>query len=69
MEDKEFAEAWAKEANDEAKNDPLVESIKAARKAADDEFEDAFKNDKFGLDVEAAAKKDEKSEKTEAENA
>lgn len=57
MEKDEYLEAWSEDDADSMKKvDPIVESVKAARKASDDEFADAFKNDNFGIDVERVAK-------------
>lgn len=55
MDKDEYLEAWAED-EDKKDADPIVESVKAARKAADDEFADAFTNDNFGIDVERVAK-------------
>lgn len=67
----EYLEAWT-EGDEEAKKeaDPIVESVKAARKADADAFKDAFENDNFGIDVEAVAKKtDGQPEQAEEEQA
>lgn len=56
MEKDEYLEAWSEDDAEAKKADPIVESVKAARKASDDEFADAFKNDNFGIDVERVAK-------------
>ena len=49
MQDKdEYLEAWSED-EDEKKTDPVVSAVKAARKSDDDEFRDAYENDKFGL--------------------
>lgn len=71
MENKdEYLTAWSEEEGGTPAVDPVVESVKAARKAEADEFADAFTNDNFGLDVEKVAKKgDELIEKDEEKKA
>ena len=44
----EYLEAWSEDEG-EKKTDPVVAAVKAARKSDDDEFRDAYENDKFGL--------------------
>lgn len=58
--DKDYTEAWDEEGEAEAKKkaNPITESVKAARKADEDEFVEAYKTDNFGIDVQAVAKKD-----------
>lgn len=63
MEKDEYLEAWTEGDEEKKAADPIVDSVKAARKADADAYADAFKNDRFGIDVEAAAKKDDDQEK------
>lgn len=69
MQDTDYEAAWAedKKPEDEKKADPIVSSIKAAKKADEEAFADAFKNDKFGIDIEAAPKKGEEVVRGESE--
>lgn len=57
MDKDEYLEAWTEEGASEKKDaDPVVEAVKAARKADDEAFADAFKNDNFGIDIDRVAK-------------
>lgn len=67
MDKDEYLEAWSEDGEDKREEaDPVVEAVKAARKADADAFADAFKNDNFGIDIERVAKQgDELVEKEE----
>ena len=56
----EYLEAWSED-DGEQKTDPVVAAVKAARKADDEEFRDAYENDKFGL-VPSTAEDEVKAE-------
>lgn len=56
----EYLKAWSEDEG-EQKADPVVAAVKASRKSDEDEFRDAYENDKFGL-VPSTAENEVKAE-------
>ncbi len=66
MEDaSDYIKAWAEEDQEKNGAHPVTEAVAAAKKADDAAFEDAFENDRFGLDIDKAKKKTETVEAEE----
>lgn len=62
----EYLEAWTED--DPQKVDPVVEAVKAARKADADAFADAFKNDRFEEEKKSGESKDSKADEEEPDS-
>lgn len=54
----DYIEAWTEE-DGGPKTDPVVSAVKAARKADDEEYSNAFKNDKFDKEEDDEKKGEE----------
>lgn len=69
MEDNDYIKAWADESDGkEPAAHPVTEAVLAAKKVDESDFADAFQNDRFGLDIDKAKKKqDGEAEEVKAE--
>lgn len=57
MDKDQYIEAWDED-QEKKEVDPIVASVKAAKKADAEAYIDAFKNDNYGIDVEKVAEQE-----------